>query len=73
MPYTQADLDTIRAARLRGVRTVEFRGPDGRGRTTTFQSDAEMRQVESDIAASLSSASDTSRPKQVFVVSEKGF
>jgi len=73
VPYTQADLDTIRAARLRGIRTVEFRGPDGRGRTTTYQSDAEMRQVEADIAASLATSVQDARPRQVQLVADKGF
>jgi hypothetical protein len=42
--YTEADLTLIRAARLRGVRTVQFAD-----RSVTYASDAEMRAVENDM------------------------
>lgn len=66
MPYTEADLTLIRAARLRGVRTVQFAD-----RSTTYASDAEMRQVEQDIERSL--ATGITRTKQIHGVSSKGF
>jgi hypothetical protein len=55
--YTEADLTLIRAARLRGVRTVQFAD-----RSVTYASDAEMRAVENDIKASL--AANTSRRRK---------
>jgi hypothetical protein len=66
--YTEADLSLIRAARLRGTRTVQFAD-----RSVTYQSDQEMRQVEQDILASLASVSITRRAKQTLGVSSKGF
>ena len=63
MAYTQNDLTTIRAARLRGVRTVQFAD-----RSTTYASDAEMRQVEQDILKELNAG----RPKQSIGVATKG-
>ena len=58
MAYTQADLDAVRAARLRGVRTVTLAD-----RMVTYTSDAEMRQVEQDILAELKNTQRT-RSKQ---------
>lgn len=66
MAYTQADLDAIRAARLRSIRTVQFAD-----RSTTYASDAEMRQVEQDILRELSST--RTRAKQTLGVASKGF
>ena len=65
--YTSVDLSLIRAARLRGIRTVQFAD-----RSVTYQSDQEMRQVEQDILADLSAQSDTRRPKQTLGVASKG-
>lgn len=66
MSYTEADLTTIRTARLRGIRTVQFAD-----RSVTYTSDAEMRQVEQDISQAL--AATTTRSKQFTTVSSKGF
>ena len=64
MAYTQNDLTLVRAARLRGVRTVQFAD-----RSTTFSSDAEMRQVEQDILRELTATA--RRPKQSIGVATK--
>lgn len=66
--YTQADLATVRAARLRGVRIVQFAD-----RSVTYTSDAEMKSVEDDIKRSLASAPAARRNKQMFGVASKGF
>jgi hypothetical protein len=63
--FTATDLSTIQTARLRGIRTVVFAD-----RTVTYQSDAEMRQVESDIRASLATANE--QPRQFYGVGGKG-
>ncbi len=65
MAYTSADLSTIQAARMRGVRTVQFAD-----RSVTYTSDAEMRTVENDIRASL--AQKNGRPRQYYGVASKG-
>jgi len=67
MAYTEADLAAIRAARLRGVRVVQFAD-----RAVTYTSDAEMRQVETDILRDLAAA-DRPRQKQTHLVATKGF
>jgi hypothetical protein len=67
MPYTDVDLQLVRTARLRGIRSVQFLD-----RLVTYSSDAEMRQVELDIARELASVSQTRR-KQAFGVATKGF
>jgi len=64
--YTSADLDAVRAARLRGIRTVQYAD-----RQVTYSSDQELRQVEADIARVLASSSH--RTKQFRVVATKGF
>jgi hypothetical protein len=64
--YTAADLTAVQTARLRGVRTVTFAD-----RTTTYTSDAEMRQVENDIRQEL--AATAQRPRQFVAVGSKGF
>ena len=63
--YTEADLTAIRAARLRGVRTVQYSD-----RSMTYSSDAEMKQVEQDILKELNAAS--RRPKQSIGIATKG-
>lgn len=68
MAYTDADLATIRAARLRGIRTVQYAD-----RSVTYQSDQEMRQVEQDILQSLTATATQPRAKQTYGVSTKGF
>ena len=65
MAFTATDLSTLQTARLRGIRTVVFAD-----RTVTYQSDAEMRQVETDIRRDLGES--TSRPKQFQAVADKG-
>lgn len=65
MAYTEADLLAIRAARLRGTRSVSYSD-----RTTTYTSDAEMRQVEQDILKELNVG--VRRPKQSIGVASKG-
>lgn len=67
MAYTEADLTTIRIARLRGIRTVAFAD-----RSVTYASDAEMRQVEEDILRELTPTVRT-RKKQTHAVATKGF
>jgi hypothetical protein len=66
MAYTEADLTAVRAARLRGVRMVQYRD-----RSVTYASDQEMRQVEQDILAELASARST-RKKQTILVGSTG-
>lgn len=68
MAYTEADLIAVRTARLRGIRTVQFAD-----RSTTYSSDAELRQVEQDIQRELASLSSTRRPKQAYGVASNGF
>lgn len=68
MAYTEADLTTIRAARLRGLRTVQYAD-----RAVTYSSDAEMRQVEQDIVRDLASSASTTRSKQTLLTATKGF
>ena len=68
MAYTAADLETVRTARLRGIRTVSFAD-----RSVTYASDEEMRQLEEDIKSSLAATSPTPRSKQAYGVSTKGF
>lgn len=65
--FTETDLQNIRTARLRGIRTVTYGD-----RTVTYSSDAEMRQVEQDILKELSAAS-TTRKRQFYGVGSKGF
>jgi hypothetical protein len=64
--YTEADLTLIRAARLRGIRTVQFAD-----RSITYTSDAEMRQVEQDVTREVTTTQ--TRSKQTLGVSSKGF
>ncbi len=66
MAYTSTDLDAIRAARLRGIRTVQYAD-----RSVTYSSDSELRQVEADIVRELASTSH--RSKQFRVIGSKGF
>jgi hypothetical protein len=66
--YTEADLMAVRTARLRGIRTVQFAD-----RSTTYSSDAELRQVEQDIQRALASLSIARRPKQAYGVGSNGF
>jgi hypothetical protein len=66
MAFTESDLENVRAARLRGIRTVQFAD-----RMVTYTSDAEMRQVEQDILRELRTR--TSRSKQTYGVGNKGF
>lgn len=66
MAYSETDLSAIRAARLRGTRSVQYAD-----RTVVYTSDAEMRQVEQDILKELHAA--TRRPKQSIGVAHKGF
>lgn len=67
MAFTEADLTAVRAARLRGIRTVQFSD-----RTVTYSSDAELRQVEQDILRDLTPTLST-RSKQTLGVSSNGF
>jgi hypothetical protein len=69
MAYTESDLVTLRTARLRGVRTVQFSD-----RSVTYYSDAEYKQLEQDILRELGQTSTTRRSKQVFgVAASKGY
>lgn len=63
--YTASDLAAIQAARLSGVREVHFAE-----RSTTYKSDAEMRQVEIDIRTELAQTS--GRTRQFVGVASKG-
>lgn len=67
MSFTEADLDAVRDARLRGVRSIKK--ADGE---VTYTSDAEKRQVEQDILEDISRSS-TTRKRQFFGVGSKGF
>lgn len=68
MAFTEADLTTIRAARLRGIRTVQFSD-----RTVTYSTDADMRQLEEDIQRELNAAATPRPTRQFFGVASKGF
>lgn len=50
--YTQAEIDTLKAAIVSGVLTVSYAGPPAR--TVTYQSLAEMRKLLADMNASVS-------------------
>jgi hypothetical protein len=63
--HTASDLTAVQAARRRCVRTVQFAD-----RSTTYTSDAEMRQVESDIRRDLAEVNQ--RPRQFFGEAGKG-
>jgi hypothetical protein len=63
--WTDDDLIAIRAARRRGVRTVQYVD-----RSVTYSSDAELRQLEQDICSELNVA--LQRPRQAKAVSSKG-
>jgi hypothetical protein len=63
--YTQADLDVIRAAKLRGELTVQFSD-----RSVTYRSIRELQAVEQDILHELQAAHPRSR--QTYVVATKG-
>lgn len=65
MAYTSTDLDAIRAARLRGIRTVQLAD-----RSVTYTSDSEMRQVERDITRELTGTAQ--RRKQFTAIGSKG-
>ena len=58
----QARLTAIRRAIATGVRTVQFAG-----RSVTYNSPEELRQVEREIVAQLAN-----RPKQTLLVATKG-
>lgn len=66
MAYTEADLLAVRSARLRGVRTVQYGD-----RSTTYSSDAEMRQLEEDILRELNGVT-YRRPRMFIGVNTKG-
>lgn len=66
MAYTEADLLAVRAARLRGIRTVTFTD-----RQVSYTSDAEMRQVEQDILRELGATART-RSRQGRFATSKG-
>ena len=68
MAYSETDLTAIRAARLRGIRTVQFAD-----RSVTYASDAEMRQLEQDVRCELTGAATRTRSKQTIAVASKGF
>lgn len=68
MAYTESDLLTLQAARLRGIRTVQFAD-----RQVTYNSDAEYRALENDIRRDIAAASPTRRAKQVYGVGSNGF
>lgn len=65
MAYTADDLTAVRAARLRGTRTVQFAD-----RSVTYSTDAELRQLEQDILKALNAAN--RRAKQSILVAQKG-
>lgn len=65
MAYTEADLEAVRAARLRGERSVQYGD-----RTTIYSSDDELRQVEQDILKELNGSQQ--RPKQSIGIASKG-
>lgn len=68
MPYTQSDLDAIRAAIAKGERMVTFAD-----RSVTYRSIDELFQAEARIASALATAASPGRPKQSFGVGTKGF
>lgn len=65
MAWTSSDLTAIRTARKRGIRTVQYGD-----RSTTYQSDQEMRQVEQDILRELNRIAQ--RPRQFTIAASKG-
>lgn len=67
MPYTDSDLTAVRAALLRGERTVVFAD-----RQVTYRDVADLLLVEQRILSELSTTVQT-RPRQTLAVAEKGF
>ena len=55
--WTQADLDTLKAAVASGVLSVEYSGPPAR--RVTYHGLAEMRSLLAEMAASVESAAGT--------------
>lgn len=58
--YTQAEVDTLRAAVASGVLTVSFSGPPAR--TVTYQSLAEMRKQLANMVAELAGTAGIRQP-----------
>lgn len=67
MAYTEADLIAVRAALLKGERSVQYAD-----RAVTYRSVEELQKVEAAILRELATATRT-RSKQVYVVASKGF
>ncbi len=67
MAFTDADLAAVRAALLRGERTVQFAD-----RSVTYRSVEELLQVEQRILHEISPSTVT-RSKQTLGVASKGF
>lgn len=68
--YTQADIDTLKAAIVSGVQTVSYNGPPAR--TVTYQSLDAMRKLLAEMVADVSSAAGT-RTSYRLVSTKKGF
>lgn len=66
--YTDADLTVVRAALLKGERTVQFAD-----RSVTYRSVDELLKVEARILADLAAASSVTRSKQTLGVASRGF
>jgi hypothetical protein len=73
LPYTEADLATVRAARLRGLRVVEFRSPNGAFRREEFHSPADYDTLEQRILDDIAAAAPNRRPKRVVMVGTTGW
>ena len=52
MAWTQADIDTLKAAVVQGILTVTYAGPPAR--SITYQSLADMRALLAEMTASVS-------------------
>lgn len=68
--WTQADLDSLRAAIASGVLTVSFSGPPSR--TVTYQSTAAMVSVLGQIVAEVSDVAGNRRTHR-YATHKKGF
>ncbi len=68
MPYTQADLDRLKRAYARGVRSVRFGDHQ-----LTFDSAADHRQKIADVERELAAADSRVRVRQIRVNAKKGW
>lgn len=62
MAWTQAEIDTLKAAVASGVLTVRFVGGNGVERMVTYQSLAEMRDLLAEMQGAVAASSGSGTP-----------